>query len=164
MKCDRINTTLMFSAAFTGLALTVLTPAAYGHGNNPSAATKGTFNTPSSPPPPPPDGRAGNVADDTPGDQMHDAQESMLDPGIVIGIDLAGQDTFDVLSQVVSEPFAISMIVNPAVDLGPFAVDLPGGSVSGSITVPMSSVIPAPGTLALLGLAAASVGRRRRRS
>ncbi len=160
MKCDRINTTLMFSAAFAGLALTVLTPAAYGHGNNPTATTKGTFNTP---PPPPPGGRP-NIADDTPGDQTHDAEESMLDPGIVIGIDLAGQDAFDVLSQVVSEPFAISMIVNPAVDLGPFAIDLPGGSGSGSITVPTSSVIPAPGTLALLGLAAASVGRRRRRS
>jgi len=163
MKGNRINTTLMFSTALAGLALTVLTPAAYGHGNNPSAATKGTFDTPS-PPPPPPGGRAGNVADDTAGDQMHDAQESMLDPGIVIGIDLTSQDPFNVLSQVVSERFAISMIVNPAVDLGPFAVDLSGGSGSGSITVPRSSVIPAPGTLALLGLAAASVGRRRRRS
>ena len=163
MKCNRINTTLMFSAALAGLALTVLTPAAYGHGNNPSVTeTKGTFNVPSPPPPPPV--RLPNIADDTPQDQTHDAQEAILDPGIVIGIDLTSQDPFNVLSQVVSEPVAISMIVNPAVDLGPFVVDLPGGSVSGSITVPMSSVIPAPGTLALLGLAAASVGRRRRRS
>ena len=90
--------------------------------------------------------------------------ESILDPGIVIGIDLDIQQSFTDLSQVVSEPVTISMIVNPAADLAPqIAVELSGVSGSGSISVPMSSMIPAPGTLALLGLAAASAGMRRRR-
>ena len=171
MKCNRANTTLTFSAALAGLALTVLTPAAYGHGNNPKTTdTEFDGNPPPSPPPPPPPppptsgGPRSNTDDNVRSARAPQMLESILDPGIVIGIDLDIQQSFTDLSQVVSEPVTISMIVNPAADLAPqIAVELSGVSGSGSISVPMSSMIPAPGTLALLGLAAASAGRRRRR-
>ena len=170
MKCNRANTTLTFSAALAGLALTVLTPAAYGHGNNPkNTDTVLDDNLPRPPPPPPPPpptsgGPRSNTDDNVRSARAPQMLESILDPGIVIGIDLDIQQSFTDLSQVVSEPVTISMIVNPAADLAPqIAVELSGVSGSGSISVPMSSMIPAPGTLALLGLAAASAGMRRRR-
>jgi len=169
MKCNRANTTLTFSAALAGLALTVLTPAAYGHGNNPKADVTPLVDDPSPPPPPPPPpptsgGPRPNTDDNVRSMAAPEVLELILDPGIVIGFDRAIQDSFSVLSRVVSEPVAISMIVDPAADLAPqIAVELSVRSGSGSISVPMSNVIPAPGTLALLGLAAASAGRRRRR-
>ncbi len=170
MKCNRANTTLTFSAALAGLALAVLTPAAYGHGNNPKTTdTEPDTNlSPPTPPPPPPpptsDGPRPNTDDNVRSMAAPEVLELILDPGIVIGFDRAIQDSFNLLSRVVSEPVAISMIVDPAADLAPqIAVELSVRSGSGSISVPMSNVIPAPGTLALLGLAAASAGRRRRR-
>ncbi len=169
MKYNRVNTTLTFSVALAGLALSVLTPVAYGHGNNPKNISDTEPNTtpyppgPEPTPPPPPEESIGQPNTAVDGGAPPVVLDSILDPGIVISIDL-NRDSFNVLSQVVSEPVAISMIVNPAEDLMPqIAVDLSGGSLSGSISVPMSSVIPSPGTLALLGLAAAAAGRRRRR-
>jgi hypothetical protein len=165
MKFNRTNMTLTFSAALAGLALTVLTPMAHGHGNNPKNTSDTEPNTNSSPPQPPesndPPVQAG--VDSGPPPVMLD---SILYPGTVIGINPNMQDSFDILSRVVSEPVALGMIVNPTEDFAPtIVVDFFDGygSGSGSITVPMSGVIPAPGTLALLGLAAASAGRRRRR-
>ncbi len=165
MKCNRANATLTFSAALAGLALTVLTPAAHGHGNNPRiGGVKPHTNPtpPQPPPPPPPDGSQNDTVSGGPNQTPH-VPDSILDPGIVIDIDLT-QDSFNVLSRVVSEPLAASMIVNPVAGLAPrIAVELSGASGSGSIQVPASGVIPSPGTLVLLGLAAASAGRRRRR-
>ncbi len=169
MKYHRVNTTLTFSVALAGLALSVLTPVAYGHGNNPknnTAQTDPDDPPPPSPPPSPPEASVVPNNYSVAGQwQPPMAPDSILDPGIVIGIDVTIQGSFNALSQLVSEPVAISMIVNPTEDLMPqIALDLSGGSGSALISAPMSSVIPAPGTLALLGLAAASAGRRRRRS
>lgn len=168
MKYNRVNTTLTFSVALAGLALSVLTPVAYGHGNNPknfSDTEPDTTPDPPGPAPtPPPEESAGQPNTEVDGGLPPVVLDSILDPGIVIGIDIAITGSFNVLSQVVSEPVAINMIVNPAEDFMPqIAVDLSGVSVTGSISAPMSGVIPAPGTLALFGLAAAAVGRRRRR-
>ena len=165
MKINRTNTTLTFSAALAGLALTVLTPMAHGHGNNPKNTSATEPDTNSTPPQPPESGDPPAHAglEDGPPPVMLD---SILDPGIVIGINPTMQDSFDILSQVVAEPVPLGMIVNPTDDFAPtIVVDFFDGygSGSGSITVPMSGVVPSPGTLALLGLAAASAGRRRRR-
>ncbi len=162
MKCNRANTTLTFSAALAGLVLTVVTPAAHGHGNNPRISAVEPDTNPTPPQPPPPDGSQNNTVSGGPNQTPH-VPDSILDPGIVIDIDLT-QDSFNVLSRVVSEPVAASMIVNPVEGLAPrIAVELSGASGSGSIQVPASGVIPSPGTLVLLGIAAASAGRRRRR-
>ncbi len=165
MMFNRTNTTLTFSAALTGLALTVLTPMAHGHGNNPRNTSDTEPDTNSSPPQPPESGNPPvNAALDNSPQQPPVMLDSILDPGIVIGINFTASDSFDLLSQVVAEPVDLGMIVNPVEDFAPpITVDFFDGSGSGSITVPMSGVIPAPGTLALLGLAAASAGRRRRR-
>ena len=153
MMFKRTNTTLTFSAALVGLALTVLTPVAYGHGNNPRDASS-ALRPPDDPP------AFGDLDFSAP----PELQDSVLDPGIVNPMDFTATDSADLLSQVVSEPVDLGMIVNEVEDFAPsVTVDFFDGSGSGSITVPMSGVIPAPGTLALLGLAAASAGRRRRR-
>ena len=163
---NRTNTTLTFSAALAGLALTVLTPMAHGHGNNPKNKISDTEPNTNPPPPLPPESSDPPVIvgiDNGPSPIMLD---SILDPGNLIGINPIMQDSFDILSQVVSEPVDLGMIVNPVDDFAPpIVVDFFDGygSGPGSITVPMSGVVPAPGTLALLGLAAASAGRRRRR-
>ena len=164
MKYNRVNTTLTFSVALAGLALSVLTPVAYGHGNNPkNTSDTEPPNTGPNPPGPPESG--GPPLDVTYAPvQEPNVLDSILDPGIVVFIDVTVQDSFTMLSQVLSEPVATSMTVYPAENLVPLIdVDFFGGSGSGSILVPTSSVIPAPGTLVLLGLAAASAGRRRRR-
>ena len=63
MKYNRVNTTLTFSVALAGLALSVLTPVAYGHGNNPknfSDTEPDTTPDPPGPAPtPPPEESAG---------------------------------------------------------------------------------------------------------
>ncbi len=164
MKYNRVNTTLTFSVALAGLALSVLTPVAYGHGNNPknTSDTEPPNTGPYPPGPPESSGPLINVT--TAPVYASDTLDSIVDPGIVIGIDVTIGDAFNALSQLVSAPVAISMAIDPADNLmPPIDVDFSGGSGSGSISVPSSGVIPAPGTLVLLGLAAASAGRRRRR-
>ncbi len=163
MKYNRVNTTWTFSVALAGLALSVLTPVAHGHGNNPQDTSDTAPH--GDPPPPPPPPASGPQIDVTvaPALVPH-VSDSILDPGIVIGIDITGPDAFNLLSQMVSEPADVSTIVFAAEDLMPsLDVGFSAGSGSGSISVPASGVIPAPGALVLLGLAAASAGRRRRR-
>ncbi len=83
MKCNRVNMTLTFSAALAGLALTVLTPTAHGHGNNPSFSdTKPTTDTT----PPGPTANPGTDIFGEPLQDTPDALESIVNPGIVIGI------------------------------------------------------------------------------
>ena len=164
MKYNRVNTTLTFSVALAGLALSVLTPVAYGHGNNPKNTSDTEPPNTDPYPPGPPESSGPPIGVTHAPDEVPTVLESILDPGIVIAIDVTIQDAFNALSQLVSEPVAISMAVDPADNLmPPIDVDFSGGSGSGSISAPSSGVIPAPGTLVLLGLAAASAGRRRRR-
>ena len=107
MKSNRVNTTLTFSAALIGLALIVLTPSAQGHGNNPSFSdTKPTTGTT---PPGPPGANPSTDLFGGPGQESPQLLESIVDPGIVIGIDVTLNDSFDVLSQVVSEPMTIDL-------------------------------------------------------
>ena len=154
MKCNRVNQTLTFSAALAGLALIVFAPAAHGHGNNPKNTSDTEPYTGNTPPGP----------DYTDFPQIPNSLDAILDPGFVIGIDFTTQDSFELTSKVLAAPVPVDFGVTPIVDLqSQIAADLFDTSGSGSISVPMSSVIPAPGTLALLGLAAAAAGRRRRR-
>ena len=165
MKCNRVNSTLTFSAALAGLALIVFTPSAHGHGNNPKNDLSDTDpNTGTTPPPGPKTSNPPIGFSSSGGAGSGAWLDSILDPGIVIGIDLTIENSFDVTSKVISAQVPVDLGVIPLIDLAPqIAADGFDASGTGSISAPSSSVIPAPGTLALLGLAAAAAGRRRRR-
>lgn len=165
MKSNRVNPMLTFSAALAGLALCVLSPTAYGHGNNPKKTSDTEPDTGPYPPPPPKLGGGPQInVTGFPVPPPNDALESILDPGVVIGVDLTLHDSLDILSKVLSEPFAVDVVSNPPVDLSPqIAVDIFDDKGSVSYAAPAANSIPAPGVLSLLGLAAAAAGRRRRR-
>ena len=157
MKNNRVNLNLTFTASLAVLVMGVGSPSAFGHGNNPSFS---------------------DLAPDTPDIYFpRDGQGSLLskrlrdaltpDPDVTVFIGIDVLDALDVPSQLLAD--------RPAVDPGPGAVkalgtgpadigidvfvSLPGSSAARGL----GGAIPAPGTLALLGLAAAAARRRRRR-
>jgi hypothetical protein len=149
---------MTFSAALAGLVMGVVSPSAFGHGNNPSFSDTAPPDTPSIP----------NGAD-IQGSSLNDKLRDVLTPGPDISV-FIGADVFDALdisSRVLADrplvdpgPGAVKALGAGPVDLGiDVFVSLPGSSAARGL----GGAIPAPGTLALLGLAAAVARRRRRR-
>ncbi len=183
MKCNRVNLKLTFSAALSGLLLSLAPSAAYGHGNNPKT-TSDTAPDPSgggdgplqSDPSPTDDGSGenspGSAAAFGPsggaglGPAVFDAISTSPEVIVLVGVDVTLSDVLDVSSQVLFDPatvgtdFLAAGPVAPRVTVDAF--DIVHGSGSPGGLAP--NVIPAPGTLALLGLAAAAARRRRRRT
>ncbi len=157
MKNHRVNLNLTFSAALAGLLLGVPSPSAFGHGNNPSFSDT----APDTP----------NIPDDQtdgtsfPNGGLGDVLTRDPDVSVFVGDEVF--DALDIPSQL--------LVDRPAVDPGPGTVTALGagpadigvdvfGALPGSSAVRgLAGAIPAPGTLALLGLAAAAARRRRRR-
>ena len=159
MKNLRVNLILTFSAALAGLLLGVTSPSAFGHGNNPSYSDLGPDTLDIS-------GGGGGPEQSSRNERLIDVLTPDPDVNVFVGADLF--DALDVSSQV--------MVDRPAVAPGSGAARSPGAGPAADIgvnafqTLPGSSAvrglagaIPAPGTLALLGLAAAAARRRRRR-
>ncbi len=156
MKNHRVNLNLTFSAALSGLLLGVTSPSAFGHGNNPSFSDTA---------PDTPDIPDGPVA----GSSSNESLRDVLTPGPDVSV-FVGAEVFDALDI----PSRL-LVDRPAVDPGPGAFTALGAGppdigVDVFVALPGSSAargpagaIPAPGTLALLGLAAAAARRRRRR-
>ncbi len=176
MKCNRVNLKLTFSAALTGLLLSLAPSAAYGHGNNPRAV----FNTDATAPHGPPwlttprtDDADGSMGLPGGGAGLGPANLDALTtiPEVILsaGVDVTGSDVVDVTLQMLLDPGTV-VPVFPAAD----AVDTVAPEIiadgfgivhtSGSPGGVALNAIPAPGTLALLGLAAAAARRRRRRT
>ncbi len=160
MKYYRINPNMTFSAALAGLVMGVVSPSAFGHGNNPSFSDTAPPDTPSIP-----------SGADIQGSSLNDKLRDVLTPGPDISV-FIGADVFDALdisSRVLADRPAVDPGPGPGaakalgagpVDLGiDVFVSLPGSSAVRGL----GGAIPAPGTLALLGLAAAVARRRRRR-
>ncbi len=156
MKNHRVNLNLTFSAAFAGLLLGVASPSAFGHGNNPS------FSDTAPDTPEIPDGPMQSSLNK----RLSDVLTPDPDVSVFVGADLF--DVLDVPSQVLVDRPAVdpgsgaarALGAGPAADIGVDAFQtLPGSS---AVRGP-AGAIPAPGTLALLGLAAAAARRRRRR-
>ena len=163
MKNLRVNLNLTFSAALSGLLLGVTSPSAFGHGNNPSFSDTG------------PDtldisggggGGGGGPEQSSRNERLIDVLTPDPDVNVFVGADLF--DALDVSSQVLVDRPAVdpgsgaarSLGAGPAADIGVNAFQtLPGSSAVRGL----AGAIPAPGTLALLGLAAAAARRRRRR-
>ena len=158
MKYYRINPNMTFSAALAGLVMGVVSPSAFGHGNNPSFSDTAPPVTPSIP-------AGAYILGSSSIDSVGDVLTPYPDVSVFIGADVF--DALDISSRVLAD--------RPAVDPGPGAakalgagpvdigldvfVSLPGSSAARGL----GGAIPAPGTLALLGLAAAAARRRRRR-
>ncbi len=177
MKCNRVNLKLTLSAALAGLLLSLAPSAAYGHGNNPRT-------TPDTAPNPPPqfdpspedDGNGGNsnrsdaAFRPSGGAGLSPAMSNAIltNPEVIVFVGLDGtlSDVLDVSSQVLFDPatvgsdFLAADLVAPRITVDAFGIVHGSGSLGGL----GSNVIPAPGTLALLGLAAAAARTRRRRT
>ena len=158
MKYHRVNPNMTFSAALAGLVMGVVSPSAFGHGNNPSFSDTAPPDTPSIP-------AGAKILGSSPKDKLLDVLTPDPDVSVFIGADVF--DALDISSRVLAD--------RPAVDPGSGAVKALGAGpadlgIDVFVTLPGSSAarglggaIPAPGTLALLGLAAAAARRRRRR-
>jgi len=145
-----------FSAALAGFLMGVISPSAFGHGNNPSFSDTAP-NTPEIP---------GNpTGQSSANGSLNDVLTPGPDVSVFIVVDLL--DALDIRSQVLGD--------RPAVDPGPAAVTVLGAgpadigvdvypALGGSSAARgLGGAIPAPATLALLALAAAAGRRRRRR-
>ena len=176
MKCNRVNLKLTSSAALAGLLLSLAPSAAHGHGNNPkntSDTAPDTSGGPGDPPEVQPGPTAGAGEGQTAGSQIFDGLGPSVIDGLTpspdvtvfVGADATLSDVLDVPLQVLIDPATIGMDFLTADTVEPRIIIDVFGTVdgSGSSGVQAPSVIPAPGTLALLGLAAAAAARRRRR-
>jgi len=161
MTSNRFN---MFtsSAALAGLVVCLLSPAAYGHGNNPPLPddTKITAGTP---PPGPFTPIRPNISDD---DEPNDTADAL---GPTWGPVNGGSDTpgFGMGSVILSGSGPIDPVGNNDSGFGSTPI-LPGADLDLGSAPPVQQVssggaVPTPGTLALLGLAALATKRRRRR-
>ena len=176
MKCNRDNLKLTSSAALAGLLLSLASPAAYGHGNNPKTTSDTAPDTSGGPGDPPKvqpgptvqtggEQTAGSQIYNGPGGAAIDGLTASPDVIVFVGADALVSDVLDVPLQVLIDPVTIGMDFLPTETAAPqINIDVfgtVGGSGPSGVQAP--SVIPAPGTLALLGLAAAAAARRRRR-
>ncbi|MHC4218306.1 MAG: PEP-CTERM sorting domain-containing protein [Planctomycetota bacterium] len=155
----------MLSAALGGLLLGPLTPAAHGHGNNPKPDTSNTapleehpgFIIPNKLIP------GSWINEETPGNSEPGGGSGWGEPaggperldGILRGVILDGTDQPEV-------------IVDSTVGIGPDDI-LPPTPFEPTMApgvlraFPSGGAVPTPGTLALLGVAALALNRRRRR-
>ncbi len=178
MKCNRVNLNLTFSAALVGLLLGLAPSAAYGHGNNPRVTPNTSPNAPHGParldtprsddtePPGAPGGGAGL------GPAAFDALTTIPQVILPVGVGVAVSDVVDVTLQVLLDAGTVVPdfhaadaadaidAVAPEIIADAFGIVHGSGSPGGVAL----NAIPAPGTLALLGLAAATARRRRRRT
>lgn len=187
MKCNRVNLDLTFSAALAGLLLSLAPSAAHGHGNNP----KNTSDTApdlggggGGPPPFDPSPATGGGEGESSGSDalffgpsggaglglpLLDAITSSPDVLVFVGVDATLGDVLDGSLQVLFDPATVGTDFILPVDQAAvlIVVDVDGFGIVDGTGVPgglAPNVIPAPGTLALLGLAAAAARRRRRRA
>ena len=150
------------SAALAGLVVCLLSPAAYGHGNNPplpddSKITAGT----------PPAGPFTPIRPNTEADPPNDTADAL---GPTWGPSGGAPDPpgFGLSSVVVSGGTPIDPVSNHRSGFGSAGI-LPGAALdlgrapNVQRSVSSGGAIPTPGTLALLGLAALATKRRRRR-
>lgn len=181
MKCNRVNLNLTFSAALVGLLLGLAPSAAYGHGNNPRVTPNTSPNAPHGPPwlatprsddtePPGAPGAPGGGAGLGPA--AFDALTTIPQVILPVGVGVAVSDVVDVTLQVLLDAGTVVPdfhaadaadaidAVAPEIIADAFGIVHGSGSPGGVAL----NAIPAPGTLALLGLAAAAARRRRRRT
>ena len=176
MKRNRVNLKLTFSAALAGLLLSLAPSAAHGHGNNPKNTSDTAPDTggggggpPQFNPGPSPSGGGGETAAAGAllGPAELDAMTTSPEVIVFVGADVTLDNVFDASSQVLFDPATVGTDFLPADAVAPQVIVDAFGIVDGSGSsgggVVLSSVIPAPGTLALLGLAAVAARRRRRR-
>jgi MYXO-CTERM domain-containing protein len=160
MMSNRFNV-FTSSAALAGLVVCLLSPAAYGHGNNPPLPDD-THITAGKPPPGPFTPIRPNTDADPPNDTTDDLGPTW---GPMNGSpDAPG---FGMGSVVLSGSGPIDPVGNYGTGFGSLEV-LPGADLDFGSAPPVQRVssggaIPTPGTLALLGLAALATKRRRRR-
>ncbi len=187
MKCNRVNLDLTFSAALAGLLLSLAPSAAHGHGNNP----KNTFDTApdlggggGGPPQLDPSPTTGGGGGESSGSDalffgpsggaglglaILDARTTSPDVLVFVGVDATLGDVLQRSLQVLFDPATVGTdFTLPAddtalriiIDVDRFGI-VDGTGAPGGLA---ANVIPAPATLALLGLAAAVARRRRRRA
>ncbi len=175
MNCRPFNAILL-SPALVGLAVLLVTPAAHGHGNNPKISGHFGGGWPHDPPgrgplinldvvepytPVNAFGPGGGPKNpfDIPGGLGTSPKDLFADPGAATAMGLSTSALLEptmVLLDPIAPPTAMSAIgPDRSFDADPFAG-------TGLIDIPLTRAIPSPGTLALLGLAAIIVRRRRR--
>ena len=178
MKCNRVNLNLTFSAALVGLLLGLAPSAVYGHGNNPRVPPSTSPYAPHGPvwldtprsddtePPGAPGAPGGGAGL---GPAAFDALTTIPQVILPVGVGVAVSDVVDVTLQVLLDPGTVVPefheagtvdAVAPEIIADAFGIVHGSGSPGGVAL----NAIPAPGTLALLGLAAATARRRRRRT
>jgi len=174
MKTSRRNT-IVWSAALAGVIVGLASPAAHGHGNNPRElqSSGSWYGLPAMPGIPTPHNSDLRQPPNDNADTVDAGEEILAPPDVApfLDGDLGG------LRDGSLQGLAIDATIQPApIDIGP---DLPsftlpgaietGGAFgtlpgnAGPIAAPFANRVPAPGTLALMGLAALAANRRRRR-
>ena len=189
MKCNRVNLDLTFSAALAGLLLSLAPSAAHGHGNNPkntsdTAPDLGGGGGGGGPPPFDPSPTTGGGGGESSGSDtlffgpsggaalglpLLDAITSSPDVLVFVGVDATLGDVLQRSLQVLFDPATVGTdFTLPADDAAlRNIIDVDGFGIVDGTGAPgglAPNVIPAPATLALLGLAAAAARRRRRRA
>ncbi|MHC4589615.1 MAG: MYXO-CTERM sorting domain-containing protein [Planctomycetota bacterium] len=160
MRSNRFNV-FTLSVALAGLAVCLLSPAAYGHGNNPPLPDDSKISAGS-----PPAGPFTPIRPNTDAEPPNDTADSL---GPTWGPMNGPPDPpgFGLGSLILSGGTPIDPVGNDLAGFGTVGI-LPGADLDFGSAPPVQRVssggaIPTPGTLALLGLAALATKRRRRR-